>query len=399
MKKCIILLFIAAALALLGASLWYLLFRPTKPTMEQLEAFRGANSVCVQVEQTYYYDNKELKGFTLPFEDIAKRSLSYAGLRVVANDTDGCDAVLRVNAKGRTPLRCKPALSSKAGSYACYYADASVSGEVSLQVNTLKPYKKSFKGSHDEMAALLSARNIYLIFGPDAPRPTDAPWETAFSGQESSFPARILLMVGEIYGAQPLQACLNDENEIIRLYAAWALGEIGDTGSIDALVVALENDECLVRKRAAEALGKLHWKAQSNAQQISYLMASDKWDQIVRKYDEEAIGPLVAALKDEEYHVRYRAAEALGKIGDPSAVAPLINALRDEDEFVRSQAAKALGEIGPEAREAVPVLIDALLRDEEEYVGWATADALKDITGQDFGGDAARWQQWWEKNK
>jgi len=29
----------------------------------------------------------------------------------------------------------------------------------------------------------------------------------------------------------------------------------------------------------------------------------------------------------------------------------------------------------------------------------AAAKALKDITGQDFGQDADRWQQWWEEEQ
>jgi HEAT repeat protein len=44
--------------------------------------------------------------------------------------------------------------------------------------------------------------------------------------------------------------------------------------------------------------------------------------------------------------VRERAAEALGRIGDPRAVDPLIESLKDEDLFVRYFSAKALGETG-----------------------------------------------------
>lgn len=46
--------------------------------------------------------------------------------------------------------------------------------------------------------------------------------------------------------------------------------------------------------------------------------------------DEPAVEPLIEALKDEDWHVRSSAVEALIKIGGP-AVEPLIKALKDED--------------------------------------------------------------------
>ena len=52
------------------------------------------------------------------------------------------------------------------------------------------------------------------------------------------------------------------------------------------------------------------------------------------------------ALENGGRPVRERAAEALGRIGDPRAVDPLIEALEDEYAFVRYFSARALGEIG-----------------------------------------------------
>ena len=68
----------------------------------------------------------------------------------------------------------------------------------------------------------------------------------------------------------------------------------------------------------------------------------------------------------------------LGKIGfrhwGPDAVAQIIKALR-EDWQMRNQAAVALGLIGPEARAAVPLLIDAL-QDEDKYLRGHAATTL-----------------------
>ncbi|MCJ7471087.1 HEAT repeat domain-containing protein [Candidatus Bathyarchaeota archaeon] len=90
---------------------------------------------------------------------------------------------------------------------------------------------------------------------------------------------------------------------------------------------------------------------------------------------------LIKALKDEDFHVRIEAAEALGKIGDERAVEPLIEALKDKydkDRGVRMIAARALGEIG---EPAVGPLIEAL-KDKDNYVRRDAAGALGEISWQ-----------------
>ena len=86
-------------------------------------------------------------------------------------------------------------------------------------------------------------------------------------------------------------------------------------------------------------------------------------------------------LKDEEGSVRKVAAEALGGIGPEAktAVPALIEALKNEHEYVRATVALALGGIGPEAKAAAPALKEAL-KDEYELVRKATGEALREIT-------------------
>jgi len=73
------------------------------------------------------------------------------------------------------------------------------------------------------------------------------------------------------------------------------------------------------------------------------------------------------ALKDSEARVRKRAAEALGRIGPASTAVPGLTAAlqRDEDKEVRSEAVRALGKLRLGARAAVPALVEIL--DEENY--------------------------------
>jgi HEAT repeat protein len=63
-----------------------------------------------------------------------------------------------------------------------------------------------------------------------------------------------------------------------------------------------------------------------------------------------------------------------------------------------SMTSDPLAKIGPEEKEVIPALIQAL-DDESIHVRTSAVRALKAITGQDFGEDPARWQQWWEEQK
>ncbi|KAF5416619.1 MAG: HEAT repeat-containing taxis proteinF [Candidatus Methanogaster sp.] len=94
-------------------------------------------------------------------------------------------------------------------------------------------------------------------------------------------------------------------------------------------------------------------------------------DELIEEGDVDRL--IAAALRDEDCWACLRAAEALGKIGDPRAVEPLIVALQDEDPGVRGNAATALGMIGDQR--AVDPLIVAI-QDEDPGVGKHVANAL-----------------------
>jgi hypothetical protein len=76
----------------------------------------------------------------------------------------------------------------------------------------------------------------------------------------------------------------------------------------------------------------------------------------VEKLEEKKnVKGLIKALRYKYWHVRQKAAEALGKIGDEKAVEPLIQALEDGYSYVQEEAARALGKIG-DKRAVVPLL-------------------------------------------
>jgi hypothetical protein len=112
----------------------------------------------------------------------------------------------------------------------------------------------------------------------------------------------------------------------------------------------------------------------------------------------EEVAALVDALANGDEAARRAAAEQLAAMG-PQAVAALpalMQALSDQSQDVRMLAARALAQLGPQASQAIPYLIQTLSRDETQA---AAAAALSAITGEDFGPDAARWQQWWQEQQ
>lgn len=140
---------------------------------------------------------------------------------------------------------------------------------------------------------------------------------------------------------------LADYDPPFRSKAAEALGQIGVNSSevVTTLIQRLDdnNENYKVRYSAAEALGQ------------------------IKTIPPYAIQKLIEVLENrdaDDWELRYHAASALGQIGGEKAVNALINALRQDRDFeVRKSAASALGESGDEFPNAVKELINALPKD------------------------------------
>jgi len=107
------------------------------------------------------------------------------------------------------------------------------------------------------------------------------------------------------------------------MYAAKALGDIGDQRAVDPLIQALQDEDSYIREAAAEALGDIG--------------------------DTRAIDPLIEFLKDDDSGVRTEAAISLVKLGRTEYFDLIIQALQDYDSLVRLRAASELGDIGRSA--------------------------------------------------
>lgn len=398
------------------------------------------HTLCLEVEQSYL----EIEGKSPePIAETVRRILARVGLQVVAEGAP-CDATLTLTLTGW-------ALGTEYMGGAYCYTGAEVSGEMlltvpghaslTLPVSAIRRplgiiavedcHREAIDAPFEEVWSEALFGGLAQLWGPQVPI-------QALGDENEDVRAGATRALGKI-GSEAIPAlvqALGNEDKNVHEAAAKALGAIGPE-AVPALIQAMGDEDEVVRRAAAEAVG---WIGQEAV---------------------EAIPPLIQALEDEDSSVRWAAAVALGNIGPEEGVVPaLIQALEDENSDVRKVAAGALERIGPEAVDAVPALIQALedesvqvrkaavgalggigpeegvvlaltqaledehadvrwaaikalerigpeegavpaliqaLGDEERQVRKAAAGALETITGQDFGEDADRWQEWWEK--
>ncbi|MBD2189279.1 HEAT repeat domain-containing protein [Pseudanabaena mucicola] len=106
-------------------------------------------------------------------------------------------------------------------------------------------------------------------------------------------------------GLQPLISALKYDITAVRLWAASALGQLGDIQAIEILTTALTDDTMsAVRGNCAWSLGKLIVKMSRE---------SDFDDEIYH----DAVDALINALDDDDLSVQTDARNALRKLGDP----------------------------------------------------------------------------------
>ncbi|MFC1742790.1 sodium-dependent transporter [Candidatus Riflebacteria bacterium] len=128
-----------------------------------------------------------------------------------------------------------------------------------------------------------------------------------------------------------LLTALKDNDRNVRYVAARILGEIKDARTIEPLIAALKDKEKIVRIEAIKALGNL-----KEPRAGEHLIKALKDEQVqlhakeaLVKIGKPAVQPLITALMDKNRMVKRLAAEALGKIKDARAVDSLIKVLKD----------------------------------------------------------------------
>ena len=184
--------------------------------------------------------------------------------------------------------------------------------------------------------------------------------------------ARTLGKIRDTQVVLPLIKAVHDPQLDVRIRAIEALGEVGDDRAKPPLVNALSDPHHMVRMEAAWALGRLGWVPQSDMQRAEYLIAGEKWSELVRM-GRPAIPPLIRALGIGYSGVRTGASEALRQLGQPA-----LNALKIEisqkDPARKERALAALEYIQQRQEEVIrtqPVLEDSSRYQEELKEGLA----------------------------
>lgn len=176
-------------------------------------------------------------------------------------------------------------------------------------------------------------------------------------------------------------------------YVVDALSGLGAIEVIPRVAKLLGDEGLGIKAASIEILGRLG--ARDYVSEIAKLVTNDApWD--VRWKGAEAIGrmgsqehaALVAMLlKSENSLVRGSALRALGELGSRGHSSVVVEYLEDENDTVRSTAAFALGRTG--TKEHAPRIV-SLLRDRDKSVRMSAARALGDLEATDFSSEIAR---------
>jgi HEAT repeat protein len=165
-----------------------------------------------------------------------------------------------------------------------------------------------------------------------------------------------------------LAALLDDEHTDVAGAACTALARIGDAGAATALLRTMQGNRGPVADAAGRALAHLGPAAKEVVPAVLKFLSGSEKEVIRARFVLQVLGPvalpgLIQALGDAEPSNRRAAAEMLGVIGPVArpAVPALAAALQDKTPRVALDAAWALARIDPtRAQVAVPLLADSL---------------------------------------
>lgn len=149
---------------------------------------------------------------------------------------------------------------------------------------------------------------------------------------------------------QKLEGDLHNPDKSIRVSAMSAFVSSGDQ-AIPYLLTILDDNDWKVRYRAAEALGLIGSSA--------------------------AVQGLIHLTGDTKDHVRYMASKSLGLIGDKSGFDALITLLDDEHVYTRRITAESLSKIGDPA--AIPILEKTVRLEKNSEIREHMRDALESL--------------------
>ena len=186
---------------------------------------------------------------------------------------------------------------------------------------------------------------------------------------------------------------LGDSDSFVRWRAVQALSRLGATDVVEQLGALVSDQSWRVKVTALELLGTI---AGERMKRTSAEISSKQVIEPIRGY-------LLSALEDPDERVRLAAAWSLARNRDGAAYEPLTTLLKDGSLFVRDEAALALGVLG-EMRGAI-LLVEAMTdprntesEEGRDWARWGAVKALIKLTGEDFGLNADKWNEWIKNN-
>jgi HEAT repeat protein len=248
--------------------------------------------------------------------------------------------------------------------------------------------------SGDDADAALAAIDELGGMGPSAATATAA-LSAALKHENADIrrgAAKALGGIGEGAKAavETLTEALGDDVPAVRAYAAFALGRIGkpaESAATKLVECAFDSDE-LVRRAALRAIRSINPPAEVTEPLVMKILEEGDPSVIMpalHTLAEDGV-KAVPRLRERLKHERaaYWACVVLAAIGPEAkdAVPELVEVLGNQDPDTRMQALLALGEIGPDAKAAVPAILKSLQTDEFDDVRNAAAFALGRIGQQ-----------------
>lgn len=185
---------------------------------------------------------------------------------------------------------------------------------------------------------------------------------------------------------------LQDDDYLVRMLAAYTLGNLkgGAVDATPALCKALRDRENMVASQAAQALEQIA-RDPENMRVVEVMVpplvdavkeggrtsAGFLARRVLRAIGDPAVPALVGVLTDNDRSSRLRALDVLRDLRQSRAAIPAMIAwLQGEDRDLRWRAAMVLAEIGPDAKPAVPALVESLRDPLSNSYGDAAAGAL-----------------------
>ena len=327
------------------------------PLPIQLKGLEGITlrKISVSVEQSYPQIEEE---FTQPIKETISRILGSMGI-ATCEQGELCDASLNI------ALAIRAIQAEYTGGEKCY-TGAKAEGQMTLSIPDHEPVNLSIPGYRKPPGIIYNCPKD----------PSSAHYIITLAWGKA-----LLNGFYEIWSIQVLTNALQDQDHhlYIRYAAAIALQDLGPDAAqaVPTLITVVSDDVEVIRVAAFEALEAIGPSAIEAVPVLVEIINNE-----CTTFGERYAADVIAAIKPQDEQVVQVLTHCLEKFdyGYPRCV---INALK---------------EIGPAAINAVPDLVSRL-EEGEDYTNKEILEALRAITGQDFGLDANQWLEWWEKQQ